>query len=74
MIVMEGVMKKYITKSDRWFDVGTEAVPITEFWEEFKDWEMTQSVMAAIFRGIRNGEPDEESCLADEFEVIDEPA
>lgn len=50
--------KHYFAKPDTWFDAGTEAVVIAEISER-----------AALFAGMRNGAPDEEACLFDEFEI-----
>ena len=63
---------KYIAKPNTWFDEGTEAFPVTEFWDGFDDWEMKYPLRAAIFRGIRNGKWDEESCGEYEFEIVEE--
>ena len=62
---------KYIAKPNMWFDVGTEAVPITEFWDGFMDWEMTIPIRVAVFEGIKNGTVDEETCGEREFEIIE---
>lgn len=66
-------MRKYIAKPDTWFDVGTEAQPVTGFWDcgtlnEDGEYVNTQS---AIFLGIRNGKEDEEGCSLLEFEVTE---
>ncbi len=60
-------------RPDTWFDEGTYARPVTEFWECFKDRELTQPTMAAIFRGIKDGKPDEESCPIEEFDILETP-
>ena len=54
-------MKKYIAKPDTWFDKGTEVKHIAVFDQE--DW--------GLFQGYRNGSLDEETCLLEEFEVVD---
>jgi len=61
---------KYITKPNEWFDEGTEAVPVTGFWDCYN--ENGELVGAAVFRGIRKGEVDEEVCCEDEFEMVEE--
>ena len=53
-------MKKYIAKSDTWFDEGTEAKLLGELINE-----------VGLFRGIHNGEEDEELCPLEEFNVIE---
>lgn len=63
---------KYIAKKNTWFDEGTEAVPISEFIEAYDDINMTKRNDFALFRGTRNGNPDEETCPLDEFEIINE--
>ncbi len=61
---------KYIAKADTWFDEGTEAIPIIDFVDAYDDWEMTKLNPFSLFRGIRNGEVDEEICTIDEFEAM----
>jgi len=53
---------KYIAKPNTWFDVGTEAIPVTDFVEALNPF--------AVFRGMKDGELDEETCPVDEFENI----
>jgi hypothetical protein len=48
---------KYISDGT-WFDKGTEAKLLYETWPSI-----------GCFRGLRNGEIDEEVCSFDEFEV-----
>lgn len=52
--------KKYIAKPNTWFDEGTEAKLLAD------------CGFFGIFEGIREGKPDEETCLYEEFEVIEE--
>lgn len=60
-----GYMKRYFAKPNTWFDAGTEAIPVTDFWDHDTD-------KGAIFLGIKDGKPDEESCLAREFIVTED--
>lgn len=60
-------MRLYIAKPDTWFDEGTEAQPVTGFWDcETEDGTKTK---CAIFLGIRDGKPDEEGCTLEEFVI-----
>ncbi len=59
-------MIRYISKGD-WFDKGTEAILLTDCFSE-------QKGIAGVFRGIKDGKEDEESCSFDEFEVIEDGA
>lgn len=61
---------KYIAKPNTWFDEGTEAIPVSDFCVAFDDLEMTKRNDFAIFLGYRFGQPDEEICTLDEFEII----
>ena len=58
---------KYIAKADTWYDEGTEAFPLTEFFEAYDDTAMTIRNDWALFEGIKDGKPDEETCCRDEF-------
>ena len=62
-------MIRYIAKPDTWFDAGTEAIPVTEFVEAYDDPQMTIRNDCAVFRGVRNGQSDEETCSLTEFEI-----
>lgn len=62
---------KYIAKYHTWFDEGTVAIRLTDFWEGFSDSEMTKPVRTALFQGIRCGFPDEEICCECEFDVVE---
>ena len=75
-------MTKYKAKPDTWFDEGTEAVPVTDFWECYiKPGEFDCSYIgqplnpeyikteAACFCGMKDGKSDEEICCVDEFEI-----
>ena len=66
------IIKRYTAKSGTWFDEGTEALPVTGFWncDELEDGEYV-TTQCAIFLGIRNGKPDEEGCTVLEFEVTE---
>ncbi len=61
---------RYIAKPDTWFDEGTEARPVTGFWDcstlEDGKYVHTES---AIFLGFRNGKLDEEGCSLLEFDI-----
>jgi hypothetical protein len=57
---------KYIAKPDTWYDEGTEAVPVTSIWN------VNENDQAAVFLGTKDGNPDEEMCCLDEFEIIEE--
>ena len=62
--------RKYIAKPGEWFDEGTEAIPVTEFWDTYdEDGKLCPS---AVFKGIRNEKEDEETCGLDEFEIVEE--
>jgi len=50
---------RYISLGE-WFDKGTEAELVDDY---------RPKMGAGLFRGIRNGKPDEEVCTFDEFEV-----
>jgi len=50
----------YIAKPDTWFDEGT---PCTLLIDIF-------NIDAGLFKGLRNGEEDEEICPYDEFEIL----
>ena len=54
-------MKKYIAKPDTWFDEGTEVEHIAVF---DQNW--------GLFRGLKEGCLDEETCPLDEFEIVEE--
>jgi hypothetical protein len=58
-------MKKYISKKDEWFDEGTEAQLIDDYMGSIMDG-------AGLFRGIKDGKLDEEICLFEEFDIIDD--
>jgi len=59
---------KYIAKPNTWFDEGTEAVPIRDFWVNYVKLEV--QVSSSVFRGIRNGIHDEHICIVDDFERL----
>lgn len=65
--------KRYIAKSNIWFDEGTEALPVTELWDcgALDDTGEYANTQAGIFLGIRNGQPDEEGCILFEFEITE---
>lgn len=56
-------IKVYIAKANTWFDAGTVAIKRTENFGSTPD--------SALFIGSRRGEPDEEVCEIDEFDVIE---
>lgn len=58
---------EYVTKAGQWFDAGTTAKPVTDFWIAYKDWAQAKAARYALFEGIRKGKPDEEVCCEDEF-------
>jgi hypothetical protein len=67
-------MIKYISKGE-WFDKGTEAKLLCQYIFKYGTspdgkWEGPES--AGIFEGIRSGEPDEEGCGFDEFNIVEE--
>ena len=53
---------RFIAKPDTWFDAGTQASLLCYVIDG----------RTALFEGIRDGQPDEEVCGLDEFEVIDD--
>ncbi len=55
-------MKHYFAKKDSWFDEGSEAKLIAIIYK----------TTSGLFRGIKNGEEDEEICTFDEFDIIEE--
>ncbi len=59
-------MTKYISKGE-WFEKGTEAELLFFTHDDHT---------VGLFRGIKDGHdrPDEEQCLLDEFEIIEEAA
>ena len=59
-------MKRYFAKEDTWYDVGTEAFIVALL--DGPGWNGT----SAIMRGIKEGYEDEELCLLEEFEVIED--
>jgi hypothetical protein len=52
--------KKYISKGE-WFEKGTEAKLLVPIEDD-----------AGLFRGIKDGSIDEEQCMLDEFEIIED--
>ncbi len=46
-----------------WFDEGTEATLLIDYRPHLE---------AGLFRGIRNGKEDEESCNLSEFSIVEE--
>jgi len=67
-------MKRYFAKPDTWFDVGTEAFLLGDVWDDniyYRDTEMIEPKLLAMFAGTRNGKPDEEPCDLDDFEISD---
>lgn len=64
-------MVKYIAKPNTWFDEGTEAIPVTDFFEAYADKELTIRNDFAIFLGTKDGHPDEEECPISEFDIIE---
>jgi len=63
---------KYIAKPNTWFDEGTEAFPASGCWEAYNELGLINIVRAAVFSGIKNGNPDEEICSEDEFDIQEE--
>lgn len=57
-------MKKYISDGT-WFDKGTEAKIIGEPYGD-------EHMVSGLFEGIRNGDIDQEVCLLEEFEIIED--
>jgi len=54
-------MIKYISKEEGWYDTGTESTLL---------FEITDGL--GMFKGIKDGELDEEPCSYDEFEIIED--
>lgn len=65
-------MKRYFAKPDTWYDEGTEAFPLTEFFEAYDDHALTIRNDWALFEGIKDGKPDEETCTMAEFNIVEE--
>lgn len=66
---------KYIAKPNTWYDEGTEAVPVSDFWTLhlikkncFLTWIKYET--SAVFCGIKDGKEDEEVCCINEFNII----
>lgn len=57
-VLCEFRQMRYIAKDGGWFDTGTEAILIDDY-----------GFGSGLFRGTKNGQPDEEVCAMDEFEV-----
>ena len=55
----------YIAKPDTWFDVGTDAILIDDY---------RPQIDSGLFRGIKDGHPDEEVCGFDEFFYVELPS
>lgn len=61
---------RFIAKPNTWYDEGTEAFVVDDcVWDGFADREMRIPMKAGLFRGLRNGQWDEETCGFDEFEI-----
>lgn len=65
---------KYIANNISWFDEGSEAYPLTEFYDSNieQDDGTTTLTKSALFTGIRNGMPDDEVCSLLEFNVLED--
>jgi len=57
-------MKRYISNGD-WFDKGSEVYPT---------YPITEEMSNCIFRGIKDGEEDEEFCPIEEFTIVEDDA
>ena len=58
--------RRYFAKPGTWFDVGTEAFPVSVF-------EDSPSGAWGIFKGLVEGVLDEESCPLSEFNILEIP-
>ena len=63
-------MIKYVAKPDNWFDAGTEVKLI----DDYSNPPGNVLEGAGLFEGFRNGSMDQEICLFEEFEVVDDKA
>ena len=57
-------MMRYFSKPDEWYDVSYEVELIDDY--------RPDGLGAGLFRGLKNGQVDEEVCSFDEFVAIDE--
>jgi hypothetical protein len=68
-------MTKYIAKPNTWFDEGTEVELLVNFRKCFrkgKDYNDLIPTEWGLFRGMCNGELDEETCDFLEFDIIED--
>lgn len=42
-----------------------------ESWEVYADYDEICPCRVAVFQGIKDGKPDEEVCLVDEFDIVE---
>ena len=55
---------RYISRGE-WFDKGTEAILL----DDYRTWGSGE-LQVGLFRGVKDGKPDEEVCTFDEFETV----
>lgn len=57
---------KYFAKKDTWYDEGTEAFLLCLY----NEGTLNDPKHGGLWKGTKNGKPDEEGCGFDEFKIV----